>query len=114
LNAKLAERYFDTIKYWEWWINKCKYQGAYLDQVLRSALTLKMLTYMPTGAIVAAPTSSLPEKIGAPLNWDYRYTWLRDASFTVYAFLGLGFVKEAERFIDWLENVCLREGAQLK
>lgn len=114
LNTKLADYYFKTLEFWQWWSSLCTYKGAYQTQVLRSALTLKLLTFTPTGAIVAAPTTSLPEKIGGNLNWDYRYTWLRDASFTVYAFLGLGYLKEAQRFINWLESVCLREGSTIK
>lgn len=114
VNRKLSGYYHQTIHYWRWWSEKCTYKGSYYSQVIRSALTLKLLTFLPTGAIVAAPTTSLPEKLGANLNWDYRFTWLRDASFTVYAFLGLGFLKEAESFINWLENVCIKEGSVLK
>src|SRR5205823_3235051 len=99
LNAYLADQYFKTIRFWQWWISQCSYRGSYFNQVTRSALTLKLLTFSPTGAIIAAPTTSLPEKIGGTFNWDYRYTWLRDASFTVYSFLGLGYIKEAERFM---------------
>ncbi len=101
--------YKQTEEYWEWWISKCSYQGPYYEVIQRSALALKLLIFEPTGAIVAAPTTSLPEKIGGKFNWDYRYTWLRDASFTTYAFIGLGYVKEAERFIQWLEAVCLNQ-----
>jgi GH15 family glucan-1,4-alpha-glucosidase len=113
INSHLVEKYLDTINFWKLWSCKCNYQGRYQSQVVRSALTLKLLTFAPTGAIVAAATTSLPEKIGGDLNWDYRYTWLRDASFTLYAFLGLGYKDEANQFMNWLEKVCVKEGATL-
>lgn len=109
LNALFVSYYYKTTDFWQNWAAICTYHGPYKAEVLRSALTLKLLTYSPTGAIVASPTTSLPEKIGGSLNWDYRYTWLRDASFTIYAFLGLGYIKEAEDFINWLERICLKE-----
>lgn len=90
-----------TRNYWQGWLRGCKYQGRWREMVHRSALTLKLLTFEPTGAIVAAPTTSLPEDIGGVRNWDYRYTWIRDAAFTVYGFLRLGLTREAERFMDW-------------
>lgn len=93
-----------TIGYWRGWISKCNYKGRWREMVERSALVLKMLTYQPTGAIVASPTCGLPEEIGGERNWDYRYTWIRDAAFTVYAFLRLGFTSEAESFMTWLQN----------
>jgi GH15 family glucan-1,4-alpha-glucosidase len=98
-----AEEWFrQTVDYWQRWVARCTYRGRWREVVLRSALALKLLTYQPTGAIVAAPTTSLPEGIGGVRNWDYRYTWIRDAAFTVYAFLRVGFTEEAARFKDWL------------
>ena len=84
------------------WIARSSYRGRWREMVHRSALTLKLLTYQPTGAIVAAPTTGLPEQLGGERNWDYRYTWIRDAAFTLYALLRLGFTEEAAAFMDWL------------
>ena len=94
----------DTVKFWHDWLSACTYHGRWREQVQRSALALKLLTFEPTGAIIAAPTTSLPEVIGGVRNWDYRYTWMRDAAFTVYAFLRLGFRDEAAAFLGWIEN----------
>lgn len=94
----------ETVSYWQRWTAKCTYAGRWREVVLRSAITLKLLSYEPTGAIVAAPTCSLPEAIGGQRNWDYRYTWIRDAAFTVYGLLRIGFTEEAARFRDWLER----------
>ncbi|MDT7044133.1 glycoside hydrolase family 15 protein [Candidatus Nitronereus thalassa] len=96
----------NTSAFWQRWLSQCQYSGRWRETVHRSALTLKLLTYAPTGAIVAAPTTSLPEAIGGPRNWDYRYTWMRDAAFTVYGLLRLGFTTEAGRFMDWLNARC--------
>ncbi len=102
-----AERLFkDTVTYWERWISRCTYTGRWREMVHRSVLVLKLLTYEPTGAIVAAPTSSLPEAPGGPRNWDYRYTWVRDAAFTLYALLRVGFTEEAAAFMRWIEARC--------
>jgi GH15 family glucan-1,4-alpha-glucosidase len=94
----------ETIAYWRRWLHRSGYRGRWREVVHRSALTLKLLTYRPTGAIVAAPTASLPEVIGGPRNWDYRYTWIRDAAFSLYALLRLGFTEEAEAFMGWLTD----------
>ena len=107
ISAEESERLFhDTVAYWRNWIAKCTYHGRWREIVNRSALVLKLLTYKPTGAIVAAPTCSLPESIGGPRNWDYRYTWIRDAAFTVYAFMRLGFTEEAAAFMNYLDQRC--------
>ena len=86
------------------WLSKCTYHGRWREIVKRSALTLKLLSFDPTGAIVAAPTCSLPEAIGGVRNWDYRYTWIRDASFTLYGLLRIGFTDEAGSFRQWLQD----------
>ena len=91
-----------TLEYWYRWLSRCNYRGRWREMVMRSALTLKLLTFEPTGAMVAAPTTSLPESIGGDRNWDYRFTWLRDASFSVYALMRLGFLDEATRFMDFV------------
>ena len=92
-----------TTRYWRTWLNKGRYEGRWREMVERSALALKLLTFEPTGAIVAAATCSLPEEVGGERNWDYRYTWIRDAAFTIYAFLRLGYTEEAANFMGWLE-----------
>ncbi|ACY15164.1 glycoside hydrolase family 15 protein [Haliangium ochraceum] len=93
-----------TIDYWHHWLGQCTYHGRWREIVHRSALVLKLLTFHPTGAIVAAPTTSLPEWIGGSRNWDYRYTWMRDAAFTLYALMRIGFTDEAASFMQWLEK----------
>jgi len=101
-----SESFHQTVNYWKRWMAGCTYTGRWREMVQRSALVLKLLTYAPTGAMVAAPTTSLPEAIGGVRNWDYRYCWLRDASFTIYALMRLGFREEAGRFMNWLEDRC--------
>jgi GH15 family glucan-1,4-alpha-glucosidase len=102
-----ATRLFDaTLQYWRRWLSACTYSGRWRETVRRSALALKLLTYEPTGAVVAAPTCSLPEQLGGGRNWDYRYTWIRDAAFTIYALMRIGFTEEAGRFVHWIENRC--------
>jgi GH15 family glucan-1,4-alpha-glucosidase len=102
------EIFMQTVQYWRRWLSKCTYTGRWREMVRRSALTLKLLTFEPTGAIVAAPTMGLPEDIGGERNWDYRYTWLRDAAFTLYGLLRIGFTEEAAGFINWLGSRCQR------
>jgi GH15 family glucan-1,4-alpha-glucosidase len=100
-----AEHLFQTTAtFWRKWISACTYRGRWREQVERSALALKLLTFDPTGAIIAAPTTSLPEVVGGARNWDYRFPWIRDAAFTVYGFLRIGLTREAAGFIDWIEN----------
>jgi GH15 family glucan-1,4-alpha-glucosidase len=105
------EAYERTIDYWRRWLAQSRYRGRWREMVHRSALTLKLLTYEPTGAIVAAPTTSLPEQIGGERNWDYRYTWIRDAAFSLYGLLRLGFTEEAGAFMHWLTD-RFREGVE--
>lgn len=101
-----TEDAFDrTVAFWRAWIGKSTYQGRWREIVERSLLTLKLLTYLPTGAIVAAPTTSLPEAAGEGRNWDYRYTWVRDSAFTVYSLLRLGFHEEAHAYMSFLRTV---------
>ncbi len=99
-----------TVAYWRSWLRRSRYRGRYREMVERSALVLKLLVYQPTGALVAAPTTSLPESVGGARNWDYRYSWIRDAAFTLYALMRLGFTDEAASYMTWLQARC-REAA---
>lgn len=92
----------DTVAWWSRWTSKCTYAGPWKEAVVRSLITLKALIYMPTGGVVAAPTTSLPEQLGGPRNWDYRYCWLRDATLSLSALLAVGYLDEARAWRDWL------------
>ena len=100
------ELFTRTQDYWQGWLAQSRYRGRWREMVHRSALALKLLVYHPTGALVAAPTTSLPEEPGGTRNWDYRYAWLRDAAFTTYALMRLGFLEEAGSFMDWIQQRC--------
>jgi GH15 family glucan-1,4-alpha-glucosidase len=104
----------DTEKYWEEWSARCQDGGQWRPQVIRSLITLKALTYSPTGGIVAAPTTSLPEWIGSVRNWDYRYCWLRDATFTLYALLSSGYSDEATAWVAWLLRAVAGQPGQIQ
>jgi GH15 family glucan-1,4-alpha-glucosidase len=105
--------YHSTIEYWQGWIAQSNYDGHWEEVVRRSALTLKLLISHHYGSIVAAPTFSLPEAIGEGRNWDYRYTWIRDAAFSMHAFLQLGFLHESERFLKWVKEQSTNKQLQL-
>jgi GH15 family glucan-1,4-alpha-glucosidase len=100
----VEQRFHETARFWKAWTAKSKYKGRWRETVNRSALTLKLLISREHGSLIAAPTFSLPEEIGGVRNWDYRFTWLRDATFTLYALIRLGFVEETEAFISWLKG----------
>lgn len=97
---------FATINYWKDWISQSRYKGRWVEIVNRSALVLKLMTSRKYGSVIASPTFGLPEEIGGVRNWDYRYTWIRDASFTIYTLLKLGYKKEAREFMNWVERQC--------
>ncbi len=102
----VARTFKDTVNFWRGWVGRSTYRGRWREMVNRSALTLKLLTSRPFGSIVAAPTFGLPERVGGERNWDYRYTWIRDASFTLYGLIRLGFTGEAAAFMHWVEDRC--------
>jgi GH15 family glucan-1,4-alpha-glucosidase len=102
----ISEAFKETMNFWLAWVARSKYRGRWREAVNRSALTLKLLTSEADGSIVAAPTFGLPEMIGGERNWDYRYTWIRDASFTLYALMRLGYTEEAQAFMHWMEERC--------
>lgn len=94
-HGEVAELFTETVAYWKQWLARGTYRSRWREAVQRSAMALKLMTYAPTGGLVAAPTAGLPEQVGGERNWDYRSTWVRDASFSIYALLGLGFTDEA-------------------
>ena len=102
----VSRAFKDTVNYWRGWVGKSNYKGRWREMVNRSALALKLLTSWHHGPILAAPTFGLPEQIGGERNWDYRFTWIRDASFTIYAFIRLGYTEEAAAFMRWIEERC--------
>ncbi|MFD9637087.1 glycoside hydrolase family 15 protein [Streptomyces violascens] len=109
-HAEAEEQFEATVRFWSDWLGRSRYRGRWREMVHRSALTLKLLTYAPTGAIVAAPTTSLPEWVGGERNWDYRFVWVRDAAFAIYAMLRLGFTTEAEAFMGFLSDRGIMRG----
>jgi GH15 family glucan-1,4-alpha-glucosidase len=109
-DEKLAE----VRKFWRKWVADCRYDGLYRDEVIRSAITLKLLSYSPNGAIVAAATTSLPEEIGGVRNWDYRYSWLRDSTFSLWAFHNLKHRKETKRYLHWIGELIGQKEGRIK
>jgi GH15 family glucan-1,4-alpha-glucosidase len=111
--AEFRQLHDDTVTFWRSWLSRSSYGGRWRESVHRSAITLKLMTYEPSGGLVAAPTAGLPEQIGGERNWDYRYTWVRDASFSVHALLRLGFTDEAAQLGAWLrDRVAERIGGE--
>jgi GH15 family glucan-1,4-alpha-glucosidase len=109
-SAELQQMIDDTSQFWRDWVHRSTYRGRWREMVARSAMTLKLMTYAPTGALIAAPTAGLPELAGGERNWDYRYTWIRDASFSVYALLVLGYTAEAAAFGQWVRDRVIEHG----
>ena len=112
--AELLSRLDETMRFWQDWVGQNTYDGQYKDDVVRAALTLKALTYAPTGAVIAAPTTSLPEVFGGVRNWDYRFTWIRDGTFVLYALFILGYTEEANDFKRWMEWSTLGRASDLQ
>src|SRR5262249_9736273 len=106
VEGEIDQAFQATVLFWRRWLSHCTYRGRWREMGYRSPLALELLAYAPTGAIVAAGTTSLPETPGGHRNWDYRYTWIRDAAFTLYALLRIGFTDEAAQFMNWLEARC--------
>ncbi|HEV2931292.1 MAG TPA: trehalase-like domain-containing protein, partial [Propionibacteriaceae bacterium] len=109
---ELLAMFTQTARFWRGWLGRSTYRGRWREMVDRSAITLKLMTYAPTGGLVAAPTAGLPEQVGGERNWDYRYTWIRDASFSVHALLGLGFTEEAAAFGSWLNDRAAEQAGE--
>ena len=114
MGGAAVERLERTIESWRAWSSHARFDGARRGEVVRSALVLKLLAYAPSGAIIAAPTTSLPERAGGDLNWDYRYCWLRDANMTVRALLELGYLEEANAFVSWMLHSTRRSVPRLR
>ncbi|MES1165185.1 MAG: glycoside hydrolase family 15 protein, partial [Verrucomicrobiota bacterium] len=110
----VAQALDETQRYWQAWAGRCTYEGRWRDLIVRSLITLKAMTYAPTGGIIAAPTTSLPEELGGSRNWDYRFCWLRDSSLTLEALIIGGYVDEARAFRDWLLRAVAGDPAQLQ
>ena len=113
-NPKTDIKLQETRTFWKKWIGKSTYSGKWREEVLRSALLLKLLIYSPTGAIIASPTTSLPERIGGTRNWDYRYSWIRDSSFVLWAFHALGFTEEAKTYLSWIVSIFFLTAGNLQ
>ncbi len=106
----VSDSMFETMNYWKQWVSLSRYHGRWAEIINRSSLVLKLMTSSKYGSLIASPTFSLPEIIGGDHNWDYRYTWIRDASFSIYALINLGYTKEAGSFMKWIEKACQNIG----